>query len=99
MVATGASAAIIPIKGLKETPHLTNSNFWNLEDLPPRMGVIGAGPIGLEMSQAMQRFGCEVCARSINVLKRGGRGYPKSRLLDSRHICSGLRADKGVAWC
>lgn len=60
MVATGASAAIIPITGLKETPHLTNSNFWNLEELPERMGVIGAGPIGLEMSQAMQRFGCKV---------------------------------------
>lgn len=60
MVATGASAAIIPVPGLKETPHMTNSNFWNLEELPKKMGVIGAGPIGLEMSQAMQRFGCEV---------------------------------------
>lgn len=60
MVATGASAAVPPVPGLKDTPHLTNSNFWNLEELPPRMGVIGAGPIGLEMSQAMQRFGCKV---------------------------------------
>lgn len=60
MVATGASAAIIPVPGLKETPHMTNSNFWNLEELPKKMGVIGAGPIGLEMSQAMQRFGCQV---------------------------------------
>lgn len=65
MVATGASAAVPPVPGLKDTPHLTNSNFWNLEELPPRMGVIGAGPIGLEMSQAMQRFGCKVwCAYS-----------------------------------
>lgn len=60
MVATGASASIPPVTGLKDTPHLTNSNFWNLEELPPRMCVIGAGPIGLEMSQAMQRFGCKV---------------------------------------
>lgn len=60
MVATGASAAVPPVPGLKDMPHLTNSNFWNLEALPPRMGVIGAGPIGLEMSQAMQRFGCKV---------------------------------------
>ena len=59
-MATGASAAVPPVPGLKDTPHLTNSNFWNLEELPPRMGVIGAGPIGLEMSQAMQRFGCKV---------------------------------------
>ena len=60
-MATGASAAIPPVTGLKDMPHLTNSNFWNLEALPARMGVIGAGPIGLEMSQAMQRFGCKVC--------------------------------------
>lgn len=60
MVATGASASIPPVTGLKDMPHITNSNFWNLEELPPRMGVIGAGPIGLEMSQAMQRFGCKV---------------------------------------
>ncbi|CAN0328766.1 unnamed protein product, partial [Ectocarpus fasciculatus] len=39
MVATGASAAVPPIPGLKDMPHLTNSNFWNLEELPPRMGV------------------------------------------------------------
>lgn len=60
MVATGASASVPPVPGLKEIPHLTNSNFWNLEELPKRMGVIGAGPIGLEMAQSMQRFGCEV---------------------------------------
>lgn len=60
MVATGASAAIPPVPGLKDIPHLTNSNIWNLEELPPRMGVIGAGPIGLEISQSMQRFGCKV---------------------------------------
>ncbi|CAM9191590.1 unnamed protein product [Discosporangium mesarthrocarpum] len=60
MVATGASASIPPTENLANVPHLTNANFWNLEELPPRMSVIGAGPIGLEMSQALQRFGCKV---------------------------------------
>lgn len=68
MVATGASASIPPVTGLKDMPHITNSNFWNLEELPPRMGVIGAGPIGLEMSQAMQRFGCKVYTPTVLVL-------------------------------
>lgn len=62
-MATGASAAIPPVPGLKDMPHLTNSNFWNLEELPPRMAVIGAGPIGLEMAQSMRRFGAEVMLR------------------------------------
>lgn len=60
MIATGASAAIPPIPGLRDTPHLTNSDFFNLTQLPPRMVVIGSGPIGLELSQSMVRFGSAV---------------------------------------
>uniref|UniRef100_A0A7S2UXV1 Mercuric reductase n=1 Tax=Fibrocapsa japonica TaxID=94617 RepID=A0A7S2UXV1_9STRA len=60
MIATGASASIVPIPGLKDTPHLTNANFFNLTELPPRLSVIGCGPIGLEMAQSLQRFGCQV---------------------------------------
>lgn len=60
MVATGASAAIVPVPGLRDTPHLTNGNFFNLTELPPRACLIGAGPIGIEMAQSLQRFGCRV---------------------------------------
>lgn len=82
-MATGASAAVPPVPGLKDTPHLTNSNFWNLEELPPRMGVIGAGPIGLEMSQAMQRFGCKV-----NKEKSSVKGIGTSSI----YVLHGMRA-------
>lgn len=60
MIATGASAAVPPAPGLVQTPHLTNGNFFNLTDLPPSLGLIGAGPIGLEMAQSLARFGCKV---------------------------------------
>ena len=60
MVATGASAAVVPVPGLKDVPHLTNGNFFNLEELPPRACLIGAGPIGIEMAQTLHRFGCQV---------------------------------------
>ena len=60
MIATGASAAIPPVPGLREVPHLTNSDFFNLTELPPRMLVIGCGPIGLELSQSMTRLGSSV---------------------------------------
>mmetsp|Transcript_26164 Transcript_26164/g.34389 ORF Transcript_26164/g.34389 Transcript_26164/m.34389 type:complete len:580 (+) Transcript_26164:167-1906(+) len=60
MIATGASAAIVPIPGLPETEHLTNSNFFNLTELPPRISIIGCGPIGLEMAQSLKRFGSDV---------------------------------------
>ncbi len=60
IVATGGSAAIPPIPGLKEAPYLTNANVFNLTELPPRVGVIGAGPIGMELAQCFQRFGSAV---------------------------------------
>jgi len=60
MIATGASAAIPPIPGLVGMPHLTNANFFNLTDLPPRVSIVGCGPIGLEMAQSLKRFGSQV---------------------------------------
>ncbi len=60
VIATGARAAAPPIPGLKEVPYLTNESLFSLTDLPKRLGVIGAGPIGCEMAQSFARFGSEV---------------------------------------
>ncbi|KAJ8599955.1 hypothetical protein CTAYLR_002840 [Chrysophaeum taylorii] len=66
VVAAGASAAVVPIPGLRDTPHFTNGNLFNIEELPPRACLIGAGPIGIEMAQALQRFGCAVTIFEIS---------------------------------
>jgi pyruvate/2-oxoglutarate dehydrogenase complex dihydrolipoamide dehydrogenase (E3) component len=60
VIATGARAAAPPIPGLAESGYLTNESVFNLTALPPRLAVIGAGPIGCELSQAFARFGAEV---------------------------------------
>jgi pyruvate/2-oxoglutarate dehydrogenase complex dihydrolipoamide dehydrogenase (E3) component len=60
VIATGGTAAIPNIAGLKEAPYFTNDKILNLTELPQRLGVIGAGPIGLEPAQAFQRFGSQV---------------------------------------
>merc|ERR1719335_395527 len=49
-----------PIPGLKDAPYLTNATLFNLTILPPRLAIIGAGPIGCEMAQAFARFGSAV---------------------------------------
>ena len=54
-VCTGARAAAPPILGLEEAGYLTNETIFSLTELPPRMAVIGAGPIGCEMAQAFAR--------------------------------------------
>lgn len=60
VIATGARAAVPPIPGLGETPHLTNETIWNLTARPEHLIVLGAGPIGCEMAQAFARFGARV---------------------------------------
>ena len=60
VIATGASAAHIPIPGLAETGYITNVTLFELTEQPPRLAIIGAGPIGAEMAQSFARFGTEV---------------------------------------
>lgn len=59
-IATGARASLPPIPGMENIEVLTNENLFNLTDLPKRLAVIGAGPVGCEMSQAFARFGSAV---------------------------------------
>jgi len=60
VIATGARAAAPPIEGLGEISYLTNETVFSLTELPRRLAVIGAGPIGCEMAQSFARFGSEV---------------------------------------
>lgn len=59
-IATGARASAPPIPGLEEIDFLTNETLFSLTELPKRLGIIGAGPIGCEMAQSFARFGSEV---------------------------------------
>lgn len=60
VIATGARAAAPPIEGLDDVAYLTNETVFSLTELPKRLAIIGAGPIGCEMAQAFARFGSEV---------------------------------------
>ena len=60
VISTGSSAAIPPIGGLADTPHITNREVFSLEELPESMAIIGGGPIGIELAQAFTRLGTKV---------------------------------------
>ncbi len=60
VIATGASAFVPPIPGLKDIDYLTADNLWDLKEQPKRMVVLGGGPIGSELSQAFGRLGTQV---------------------------------------
>lgn len=60
VIATGARAALPPIPGLAEIGAHTNETIFDLDDVPARLLVIGAGPIGCELAQAFARLGSAV---------------------------------------
>ncbi len=59
-ICSGARAAAPPIPGLERCGYLTNETVFSLTELPRRMAVIGAGPIGCELAQTFARFGSQV---------------------------------------
>lgn len=60
IICTGSHPAVPPIEGLKTIDYLTNENIFDLEKLPTSLIVLGAGPIGVELSQALNRLGVKV---------------------------------------
>jgi len=60
IVATGASPLVPSIPGLAEAGYLTSDTLWTLRQKPERLVVLGGGPIGCELSQAMARLGIAV---------------------------------------
>ncbi len=60
LITTGAHPFIPSIRGLDDVDYLTYETVWDLETLPHRLLVVGAGPVGCEMAQAFQRLGAEV---------------------------------------
>ncbi len=72
VIASGARAAVPTLPGLEESGFYTNETIFTLTELPRRMAVIGAGPMGCELAQSFQRFGSEV-----SFLTHGGEILPK----------------------
>jgi mercury(II) reductase len=60
VVAVGTEPAVPLINGLSEAGYITNVQAVALKSLPKRVAVLGAGPLGIEFSQILTRFGSQV---------------------------------------
>jgi len=61
VVATGSDAVIPPVPGLRELPGIwTNREVTGMKAVPRRLLILGGGPVGAEMAQAVRRLGGEV---------------------------------------
>lgn len=104
VIATGGYPSIPGIPGLQELHDesnakggkipapavMTNESFFNMTELPKRLGVIGTGVIGMEMAQAMQRLGS-----TVTMFGRSGKVLPKEDT-DLAEIVKTQMEDDGV---
>jgi pyruvate/2-oxoglutarate dehydrogenase complex dihydrolipoamide dehydrogenase (E3) component len=60
IVSTGTRAALEAIPGLADAQPLTHIEALELDQIPGHLIVVGGGYVGLELSQAMRRFGSKV---------------------------------------
>ena len=61
VISTGSDPVIPPVPGLRELDGVwTNREATGLKDVPRRLLIMGGGPVGVEMAQAVARFGASV---------------------------------------
>ena len=90
VIATGSSPVVPPVPGLREANPLTNETVFGQDSLPETLAVIGAGPVGVELSQAFQRLGS-----GVTVIEMGDRILAKDDPELSAMLLEALQ-DEGV---
>jgi dihydrolipoamide dehydrogenase len=60
IIATGSETKWLPIKGMDDPRVVDSTGLLNLDTLPKRLAIIGAGVIGMEFASVFNRFGSEV---------------------------------------
>lgn len=60
VIATGSEPLVPAVPGLESVGYYTNRDIFTLKELPKKLLVLGAGPIGLELGQAFRHLGSEV---------------------------------------
>jgi len=90
IINTGTRAALEPVPGLLEAQPLTHIEALELDEVPEHLLVIGGGYIGLELAQAMRRFGSRV-----SVIDRNERPIHREDD-DVTEAVQNLLADEGV---
>jgi pyruvate/2-oxoglutarate dehydrogenase complex dihydrolipoamide dehydrogenase (E3) component len=60
VLATGSDPVIPPIDGLRDVDYWTNREGTGMTEVPESVIVLGGGPVGVELAQALSRFGAQV---------------------------------------
>jgi dihydrolipoamide dehydrogenase len=74
VLATGTTATVPPVPGLREARPWTSREVTNAEKVPRRLLVLGGGVVGCEMAQAMRGLGAE----EVTIVQHGPRLLPRA---------------------
>jgi pyruvate/2-oxoglutarate dehydrogenase complex dihydrolipoamide dehydrogenase (E3) component/uncharacterized membrane protein YdjX (TVP38/TMEM64 family) len=92
VIATGARPLVPPLPGLDDVGYLTSDTLWEafsaLDNIPRRVVVLGGGPIGSELAQALARLGAQVIQ-----LEMGARILAREDAEVSELVQQSLQAD------
>src|SRR5271169_4841106 len=90
IISTGTHAVVEPVPGMADAQPLTHVEALELDEVPEHLLVIGGGYVGLELAQAMRRFGSKV-----TVIERGDRLLPREDD-DVAEAVTSLFHDEGI---
>ena len=90
IVSTGTRARLESIPGLADAQPLTHVEALELDEVPEHLLVIGGGYVGIELSQAMRRFGS-----NVSVIERNDRLLHREDQ-DVTEALQSLFADEGI---
>lgn len=88
IIAAGSRPAVPDIPGLEDVGYLTSDTVWSLDTLPPRLVVLGGGPIGCELAQGFARLGAHVMQ-----IEKGPRLLPREDSDASNLVLERFRAE------
>lgn len=88
ILCAGARPALPPIEGLPDVPFETTHTFFDLQAMPDRLLVLGAGAVGVELGQACARMGVDV-----TIVEREDRILPAGDALWAHHMRPVLERD------
>ena len=91
IITTGSTAIVPDVEGLAEAGYITHIEAMQLKTVPKRLAVIGAGPVGLELSQLYARFGSQV-----TILQRANSIMPKAEPVLTERLQQILQ-DEGIS--
>jgi pyruvate/2-oxoglutarate dehydrogenase complex dihydrolipoamide dehydrogenase (E3) component len=88
VIATGTAPLSPPIPGLADCAPLTTDSFWDLRFLPSKITLLGGGPTGCELGQALARLGARV-----TIIEQADRLLPREEPEVSELITDRMRAE------